>query len=217
MPCSTPSTVDLPRRGPGRATFVLSASVALALALGMSASPAHASTQGPVPGATVPPPTPSAVPPTPPAEASDAPIATEEQQARAEFERGQRQYDLARFDRAIGHYARAYELLPLPAFLFNIAQCHRQLGEYRKAAFFYRRYLDTAENPPNAVLARTLLKEVEGQAEPGPVAARVDGRGSLFRRPWFWVAAGVVAAGVAGGAVWATRPDPTTLGTVNGR
>ncbi len=215
MPCSTPSTVDLSRRVPGRATFVLSACVVLALTVG--ASPARASTTGPLPGETVPPATPGAVPATPPAVTSDAPVATEEQQARAEFERGQRQYDLARFDRAIGHYARAYELLPLPAFLFNIAQCHRQLGEYRKAAFFYRRYLDMAENPPNAALARTLLKEVEGQAKPGPVAAREDGRGSVLRRPWFWVAAGVVAAGVAGGAVWATRPDPTTLGTVNGR
>ena len=216
MPCSTRSVAD---------RFARTALVAMAVCAALAPGRGWASATTPQPpvaatsaqnGQPAPQPAPPATAPAP-----DAPVASAEQQARAEFERGQRQYDLARFDRAIGHYSRAYELLPLPAFLFNIAQCHRQLGEYRKAAFFYRRYLDTAESPPNAEVARTLLKEVEAQAPPGPVATRDEPAGPrtpLLKRKWFWVtAAGVVVAGAAAGAIYATRPEPTTLGTVNAR
>jgi tetratricopeptide (TPR) repeat protein len=31
--------------------------------------------------------------------------------------------------------------LRLPAFLFNIGQCHRKLGQHEQAIFFYSRYL----------------------------------------------------------------------------
>jgi tetratricopeptide (TPR) repeat protein len=155
---------------------------------------------------------------------ADAPTMPPEQQARAQFELGQRQYDLGRFDRAIAHYARAYELLPLPAFLFNIAQSHRQRGEHRQAAFFYRRYLDLAQNPANAGLARTLLAEMEqAQGLPAPDETRPEVASAvneppLYRRRWVWFAAvGLVAASATAATVQATRPHPTTLGTVNAR
>ena len=37
-------------------------------------------------------------------------------------------------------YTAAHDAKPLPALLFNIAQCHRQLGNHERALFFYRRH-----------------------------------------------------------------------------
>ncbi|HZA49310.1 MAG TPA: tetratricopeptide repeat protein, partial [Myxococcaceae bacterium] len=136
-----------------------------------------------------------------------------EQLARAEFERAQRAYDLGRFETAIVHYSRAYEAMPLPALLFNIAQCHRLLGEYAQAAFFYRRYLDLAGSPSNAPLTRELLSEMEQRqsererheretAARATAALAMNPDGSiqsdpLYKRWWFWAAVGgAVVAGM---------------------
>ncbi|MBP6846074.1 MAG: tetratricopeptide repeat protein, partial [Kofleriaceae bacterium] len=51
------------------------------------------------------------------------------ERAKAFYMRGRKNYDLGRFRRAIALYERAYEELPDAAFLFNIAQAHRQLDE----------------------------------------------------------------------------------------
>ncbi len=222
MPCSTRSRDS---------AFALALAVCLGGALSASAQPAppppppEAPSQlppsKPAPPADTPPPaTPPPEPaPKPPA---DAPVLSPEERARAEFEKGQRQYDLGRFDRAIDHYARAYEALPLPAFLFNIAQSHRQLTRYKEAAFFYRRYLDLAQNPQNAPLARQLLAEVE--AAQGIMPSAADGSRSaeppppLYKRRWVWFTlAGVVAASATVATMSAMRPERPTLGTVDGR
>nr|QKW93835.1 tetratricopeptide repeat-containing protein [Vitiosangium cumulatum] len=85
-----------------------------------------------------------------------------EVQARAKFAEGNIAYDLAEFQKALDAYSEAYRLMPLPGFLFNIAQCHRQLGHPERAAFFYRRYLSVSkEEPPNAALVRELISEMD--------------------------------------------------------
>jgi tetratricopeptide (TPR) repeat protein len=82
--------------------------------------------------------------------------------ARAKFAEGNIAYDLAEFQKALDAYSEAYRLRPLPGFLFNIAQCHRQLGHPERAAFFYRRYLALSkEEPPNAALTRELIAEMD--------------------------------------------------------
>jgi tetratricopeptide (TPR) repeat protein len=63
---------------------------------------------------------------------------------RTRFDEAQAAYDLGRFEQASQLYGEAYELSPLPAFLFNIAQCQRKLGHWGRAAFFYRRFLARA-------------------------------------------------------------------------
>jgi len=83
-----------------------------------------------------------------------------EQKSRAEFQKGQTAYDLAEFKEALGHFTEAYRIKPLAGFLFNIGQCQRQLGAYKEAAFFFRRYLES--NPANAGVVKDLLAEVEG-------------------------------------------------------
>lgn len=87
-----------------------------------------------------------------------------EAQARAKFAEGNLSYDLAEFQKALDAYSEAYRLMPLPGFLFNIAQCHRQLGRPERAGFFYRRYLSLSrEEPPNAALVRQLISEMDAE------------------------------------------------------
>ncbi|MFL5352882.1 tetratricopeptide repeat protein [Archangium sp.] len=87
-----------------------------------------------------------------------------EAQARARFAEGNVSYDLAEFQKALDAYSEAYRLMPLPGFLFNIAQCHRQLGRPERAGFFYRRYLSLSkEEPSNAGLVRQLISEMDVQ------------------------------------------------------
>lgn len=85
-----------------------------------------------------------------------------ESQARAKFSEGNIAYDLGEFQKALDAYSEAYRLKPLPGFLFNIAQCHRQLGRSERAGFFYRRYLTLSkEEPSNAALVKELIAEMD--------------------------------------------------------
>src|SRR5205809_1023084 len=84
--------------------------------------------------------------------------ASNEAQARALSKVGQKAYDLGQFDVALKSFSEAFRMKDLPGFLFNIAQCHRQLGDFDQAVFFYRRYLDRAPNGSLAQNARDLLK-----------------------------------------------------------
>lgn len=84
--------------------------------------------------------------------------------AKAEFKKGQTAYNLGRFDEALSFFSKAYEIKALPPILFNIAQCHRQLANYERAVFFYRRFLEMSPpGSPNTDAVKGLLKETEDQ------------------------------------------------------
>ena len=101
--------------------------------------------------------------------------------AKAEYQTATADYDLGRYDEALKIYESEYTLLRRPAFLFNIAQCHRQLKQFDKAAIAYRSYIRLAPDSPQMPLAQNLLAQVEqalqvadkAQAAPptGPVAS----------------------------------------------
>jgi len=61
--------------------------------------------------------------------------------ARVAAQEALKLYNLGRFAAAAAAYTRAYELLPDPRLLFNIAQAHRQAGNHVRAIHFYRAYL----------------------------------------------------------------------------
>lgn len=100
------------------------------------------------------------------ARGADAPVSEEaREQARAKFAEGTLSYDLGEFETALKAFSEAYRLAPLPGFLFNVAQCHRQLGNASRAAFFYRRYLALSpEEPANAGTVRELVAEMDTKA-----------------------------------------------------
>jgi tetratricopeptide (TPR) repeat protein len=68
--------------------------------------------------------------------------------AKVAYKEGLLQYNLGEYAKALEKFKAAYLELPDPAFLFNIAQCQRQLGEYGPASKSYRAFLREA-NVPN--------------------------------------------------------------------
>ncbi len=89
-----------------------------------------------------------------------------ETKARALYKDGMKAYDLGDFAGALGLYSEAYKLTQLPGFLFNIAQCHRQLNDFERAAFFYGRFIDNSKpKASNVDLATQLLGEMKARQE----------------------------------------------------
>jgi tetratricopeptide (TPR) repeat protein len=87
-----------------------------------------------------------------------------EAKARADFKRGKTAYDLGRFDEALAAYTSAYEAKPLPAFLFNMAQCHKQMGNWERASFFYKRYLALSPSAKDEAAVKKLVEEADAKA-----------------------------------------------------
>jgi tetratricopeptide (TPR) repeat protein len=90
-----------------------------------------------------------------PAQAKDA----AELRAREQFFNGQQAYAAGKYEEALASFSEAYGLQPVPGFLFDIAQCHRQLGNYERAAVFYQQYLELSPSKENAATVRGLLAE----------------------------------------------------------
>jgi hypothetical protein len=192
------------------------------------------------------------------ARAADANATAE---AKRRYAQGVRHYDLAEYEAALTEFKEAYRAADDPAFLFNIAQCHRKLGNLPEAITFYRTYLRRASNVPNRAELQRRIAELEHEqalreraaaaSSPPPpattggltpaadrrapspppvaVAAASDpaagrepaavlvgrdtgptpgdaGSPPLYKRGWFWVAVGAVAAGAAAAIIVATRP-----------
>lgn len=151
--------------------------------------------------------------------------------AKKAFERGEKLFALGKFDEALAQYQRAYDAKPLPGLLFNIGQCHRNLGDYEAAIFSFKKYLKAAPEADNREQVEEYIDDLEAEQEkanaqrfgltdrdrrrdeaPPPPAAR-----PIYTRWWFWT--GVVVVGAAGGAgiYAATRPEgapATDLGNI---
>ena len=135
-----------------------------------------------------------------------------EKQARRAFERGQKLFGLQKFDEALEQYQKAYDADPRPAFLYNIGQCHRNLGDYDAAIFSFKRYLELEPEADNREAVLELIDELEELAaeererrrsekildDPPPPDDRRDGGGGrpFYKKWWFW--GGVAAVAGAG-------------------
>lgn len=162
----------------------------------------------------------------------DAEDAAAKKSARKHFKKGEKLFALSRFEEALAEYQAAFEAYPAPEFLFNIGQCHRNLGAYDKAIFSFKKYLRLQPDAENREAVEKLIAELEDeraqaradakrrrrtQLEPIP---RGDGRDDLppagggapllwiGTRWWFWT--GVVVVGGAATAYALTR-DPGGL------
>jgi tetratricopeptide (TPR) repeat protein len=65
-------------------------------------------------------------------------------QARVHFEKGRTFFQVDEYRKAIDEFKAAHVERPDPAFLFNIAECYRHLGETKDALTYYRRFLTAA-------------------------------------------------------------------------
>jgi tetratricopeptide (TPR) repeat protein len=80
--------------------------------------------------------------------------------ARAHYEQAVSHYNLDEFAPALSEFREAYRLKPDPSFLFNIAQCHRKLGENAAALDFYRKYLRSLPDAPNRPEIERMIAEL---------------------------------------------------------
>jgi tetratricopeptide (TPR) repeat protein len=94
-----------------------------------------------------------------------AAASAEDRPGRARFEMAETKFNLGKFEEAAVDYQAAYEAEPLPAFLFNIGQCHRNLGNYERAQFYFRRYVELDPRSPNRPAAEHLIAEMDRLGE----------------------------------------------------
>jgi PEGA domain len=103
--------------------------------------------------------------------------------AKQLFEKGELFYQQGDFPKALSYYLRAHKTLRHPAFIFNIAQCHRQLKHWTKAMFFYRLFLSERPAASNRVEVRRRIKEMEQQAAAQAALSKQVGRVSVITQP----------------------------------
>lgn len=149
--------------------------------------------------------------------------------ARAAFRAGSQHYNLGEFQQALDGFREAYRNYDDPSFLFNIAQCERQLGHKREAVREYRAYLnnagDNADNRDeiNKIIAQ-LEKEIADEQStakmpptsvtpPPPATTPTSATTTLtasapppaertpaYKKWWVWtIVGGVAVAGAAAG------------------
>jgi tetratricopeptide (TPR) repeat protein len=88
--------------------------------------------------------------------------------AKASFDLGTQHYALREYPAAIEAFHRAYELLPEPAFLFNLAQAYRQLHQCADARSYYRSYLRDLPTAGNRAKVEIFIAEMDACARRQP-------------------------------------------------
>jgi len=92
--------------------------------------------------------------------------------ARKHFDLGKRYFQVEELRKAIDEFKAAHIEEPDPAFLYNIAECYRKLGEADEAIGFYRRYLSlTSQSAPMRSTAAQHITELEAARAPTPAPA----------------------------------------------
>jgi tetratricopeptide (TPR) repeat protein len=91
--------------------------------------------------------------------------------ARAHYLQGDAYYKLDKYANALQEYEQAYIAKADPSFLYNIAQCHRLMGNRAEALKFYKRYLKDAPNAANRPIAEKHIKDLEVALAHAPDAA----------------------------------------------
>ncbi len=103
--------------------------------------------------------------------------------ARKLFEKGELHYQQGDFKRALGFYLEAQKAYRAPAFIFNIAQCHRLLGNYSKALFFYRLFLAEQPAAANRSEVKRRIRQMKKRLAALATIQRQKGRLSVITTP----------------------------------
>ena len=130
----------------------------------------------------------------------------QEKASRRHYDRAEKQFALGKFEDALEYYQKAYDADPRPGFLFNIGQCHRNIGDYESAVFSYKKYLKLEPDAPNREQVEGLIEDLERKlAEDDtdrfrlrkkPKVEESEGK-PVYKKWWFWT--GIAVVGVAGG------------------
>lgn len=154
-----------------------------------------------------------------------------ERAAKRHYDRGQKLFNLQKFDEALDQFQKAYDAKPIPNFLFNIGQCHRNLGDYEAAIFSFKKFLKLNPEAENRELVEKLIENLEQKVAEGDTERlglrkkkqpEVTENGQpIYKKWWFWTGVAVVSVGAGVGIYAATSgdgtPDTTFGNTVFGK
>ena len=85
--------------------------------------------------------------------------------AREAFRRGSQHYKLGEFKEALQDFKAAFRAYEDPTFLFNIAQCERQLDQREEAVRQYTMYLAEAPDAANREEVKAVVARLEHEIE----------------------------------------------------
>ncbi len=85
--------------------------------------------------------------------------------ARDAFRRGSQHYKLGEFKEALQDFKAAFRAYEDPTFLFNIAQCERQLDQREEAVRQYKMYLAEAPDAANRDEVKAVVARLEHEIE----------------------------------------------------
>jgi tetratricopeptide (TPR) repeat protein len=83
------------------------------------------------------------------------------EKARAHFQQGDTYFKLDKYAEALHEFEQAYLAKQDPSFLYNIAQCHRLMGDRAQAIRFYKRYITDAPTAANRPVAEKHIRDLE--------------------------------------------------------
>jgi tetratricopeptide (TPR) repeat protein len=96
--------------------------------------------------------------------AQSAPVPVDKKQVAKQYvDAGLAAQDSGDYETAITFYLKAYQLVPHPTLLFNMAQAHRLAGHLDQALSLYKRYLSADPSGAQARIARQLVSEIEAR------------------------------------------------------
>jgi tetratricopeptide (TPR) repeat protein len=91
------------------------------------------------------------------------------EKAREHFKSGEAFFKLEKYKEALDEYEQGYMARSDASFLYNIAQCHRLMGNKTAALRFYRRFLDEATRVPNRPMVEQHIRDLEKALAAAPV------------------------------------------------
>lgn len=103
--------------------------------------------------------------PSPQGQSAQSPVRSETAGAKEHYQNGLTKYNLQDFDAALNEFKAAYAQVQDPSFLFNIAQCQRNLGQYEAAAKSYRAFLNSAPDATNRAQVEKLIEQMDQAAK----------------------------------------------------
>lgn len=109
--------------------------------------------------------------------------ADNKQVAKESYTEGKRHYDLGEYDAALAAFKKAYLNYEEPVFLFNIAQCYRQMGDRQSAVRSYRVFLQNWPKAPNRARVEEIIAELEAAIAQDAAAKSAPPKETMEPRP----------------------------------
>ncbi len=151
--------------------------------------------------------------------------------AQKHFEKAQKLYNVGKFQQALDEYEAAYDAKPLGDFLFNIAQCYRNLEDYDRAIFSFKKYLKEKPDADDRDQVEKFISELEDKRDRGegqkfvkkdepvepPPPPPPHHDDPFYKKWWFWTGVLVIGAGAGVGIYEVTKnpgPPSTDLGNI---